>query len=253
MNVLNVTVPARSFFRPALLLFLLAGLHLGGVSHAQSSNPYCIPGLGGQVFATGKALEVEILFPPSHPLYTDELLLTLPDYQEPLATNHEVGKIVSLGRPEAGVELLFSMFVQPTGNTFTIGPAPRNFDGIPHARVECVDAYEAIIGFEDIQEGGDDVFPESDYSYNDLLFSLRSAPYLGDVNVDGAVGVEDAVVTLKYIVSRAYLPSKAAGLADLNGDSAIDVGDAVSILRTAVGMEALVESGGERGGEEYPE
>jgi hypothetical protein len=46
-----------------------------------------------------------------------------------------IGSTVDLGFFSAGTELMFRLHVNNTGNDWFTGPASRNGDGLPHARV----------------------------------------------------------------------------------------------------------------------
>ena len=59
----------------------------------------------------------------------------------------------------------------------------------------------------------------------------------GDVNMDGALTVEDALLALRGAMSLTAL-GDAAYLADFNGDGEVTITDALDILRTAMGIIA---------------
>lgn len=78
---------------------------------------------------------------------------------------------ISLGSSfGAGDELIFSLYVKNTGNTFYTGDSSRNLDDLAHASAitSLVDGvYVTEVGFEDLYGGGD-------LDYNDFMFSLTN-------------------------------------------------------------------------------
>ncbi len=145
--------------------------------------------IGGQLFATGGNVTVEVL--PASAGYTSELHLISPGPDRFIALNHDVGTVVNLGSFTAGVELVFGIYVRDTGDTFRMGPASRNPDGIEHAGVDNTAPGVAIVGFEDLLGGGD-----LDYDDNVFKFTGGIAP-LGcpaDVSVPTDPGLASAVV-----------------------------------------------------------
>lgn len=78
-----------------------------------------------------------------------------------------VGSTKDLGSFAAGVELIFRLHVNNTGDDFFTGPAARNADGQAHARVEgSWLPNEVLVSFEDLNGGP--------YDYNDLSFSFTN-------------------------------------------------------------------------------
>jgi hypothetical protein len=131
------------------------------------------PVIGQRVFAPGGELEVEILPGQRGGVYTGELRLVSPGPARTIGLDHDAGKIVKLGPIPRGSELLFEVHVRDSGNTFRIGPAERNPDGMAHSAAQLLPDGEAIIGFEDISKGGDGRYPGPDNGYNDVLFYLK--------------------------------------------------------------------------------
>lgn len=85
------------------------------------------------------------------------------------AENHAsaVGSTVNLGSFAAGVELLFRLHVNNTGEDFYTGPGSRNSDGHAHARVQGNwQPNEILVSFEDLRGGP--------YDFNDLSFSFTN-------------------------------------------------------------------------------
>ena len=124
---------------------------------------FAVPVLGEKIFATGGAIEVEIL--NAYARYDSELHIYSPTSQY-IATNRDVGTVVNLGTFSAGEELIFGIYVRNTGDTFYMGPGGRNADGIEHAKVDFLGAGIANISFEDLFGGGD-------RDYDDNMFQFR--------------------------------------------------------------------------------
>lgn len=132
-------------------------------SIVQGGSLDCRTGLGGQVFSTGT--EIEIRIEASEADFTDEIYLFAPE-RRLLGTNKDTGKVVRFTFP-TGNELVFGIIVRETGQTFQIGPSPRNPDGLFHATVNCLGNDTARIGFEDFFGGGDQ-------DYDDAVLFLRA-------------------------------------------------------------------------------
>ncbi len=168
---------------------IVFGLILGLLLMA--ARPLSAAGIiGGQLFATGGEVVVEVQ--PATAGYTSELHLISPGPDRFIALNTQVGTVVNLGSFPAGVELIFAIYVQNTGDTFQMGPASRNPDGIEHAGVDNTGPGVAIVGFEDLLGGGD-----LDYDDNVFKFTGGIAP-LGcpsDVTVPTDPGQVSAVVS----------------------------------------------------------
>lgn len=147
-----------------LVLSLFAStMFAPGPARAQQS-PGCESGIGGRVFSNGGEVEVEILQASAG--WTSELHFLSPGPPRFIGTNRDAGTVVRLGSFPAGTELVFSMFVRYTQNTFMMGAGSANPDGIPHAEVTCFGDGTAKIGFEDQMGGGD-------RNYADLIFAVR--------------------------------------------------------------------------------
>lgn len=194
----------RRLFRPLVLVVCLVGLLLVGF-------PASADMLGGQLFATGGEVTVEIL--PSTAGFTSELWLhesTAPYNRVVLiGTNREVGKVVNLGSFPTGQELVFGIYVRDTGDTFLIGPADRNPDMIPHADVIFLGSGDALVGFEDLLGGGD-----RDYDDNIFRFTGGIAP---EPVITAAVDVHPrSCPNPVNLGSRGVLPVALLGTADFD-------------------------------------
>ena len=63
------------------------------------------------------------------------------------------------------------------------------------------------------------------------------APVIGDINGDGTIGIDDALMLMRYAIGTEGLTDEQAARADLNGDGAVDVFDALLALRAALNGE----------------
>jgi hypothetical protein len=136
-------------------------------------------GVGGQLFATGGTVELDVR--PATAVFVTELFLRNDDGTRgpTLALNTETGKHVVIGPFPAGRELVFGIFVRNTGETFLMGPASRNRDGVAHARVTQIAQRVFDVGFEDTLFGGD-----RDYDDNVFRFTGNLAPNVPPVADD---------------------------------------------------------------------
>jgi len=154
------------------LTTIAAGLLLGltsGLTHA-----YATLGNGGQIFATGGEVSVDVL--PSSSGF-DNIINLFWGYTD---ANHNITDVtyigvdnhlatVNLGTFAAGTELVFGI-VSPQG-TFLMGDGSRNADGLAHGWVgwyPTVDGFSEswVVGFEDLLTGGD-------RDYNDAIFRVN--------------------------------------------------------------------------------
>jgi hypothetical protein len=78
-----------------------------------------------------------------------------------------VGTEIDLGTFAAGTVLNFRMHVDNTGHDFYMGPAAANFDNVFHAAATLSSNNVAVVGFEDLQGGGD-------RDYNDIQFKVTN-------------------------------------------------------------------------------
>jgi hypothetical protein len=147
----------------AALIAVAAALALAAPAEAQAV-------IGGRLFATGGT--VDIVVQPGTAGYASQLFLRRADgTRNNVALNTEVGKQVTVGPFPAGKELVFGITVLNGGQTFFVGPASRNPDGIAHADVTETGVRTFLVGFED-QFGGGDL----DYDDNVFQFTGNLAP-----------------------------------------------------------------------------
>lgn len=145
----------------------LAALCLCGVAPAMAA-----PVIGAQLFWSGGDVKITVL--PATAGFTSELTLfsAAPDIF--IALNSAVGAVVTLSAAtldvdhDVGDELVFGIFVQNTADTFLMGPAARNADGIEHAAVDALGSGVFIVGFEDLFGGGD-------LDYDDNVFRFEGS------------------------------------------------------------------------------
>ena len=161
---------------------LLAGLLAAQPGHAAAV-------IGAQLYSTGGDVTVEVQ--PATAGYVSELHLFSPSPARFIALNTEVGTTVNLGSFPAGTELIFGIYVRDTGDTFLMGPATRNADGLAHAGVDFQGPGLAIVGFEDLLGGGD-----LDYDDNVFKFTGGIAPLVcpSDIVTGNGLGQCSAVV-----------------------------------------------------------
>jgi hypothetical protein len=133
-------------------------------TRALAQAPTCEGGIGGRILSAGGDVIVEIL--PAIAGFTSELSLVSPGPVRYIATNRDVGTIVTVGSFAAGVELVFSIHVRETDRTFYSGSGSSNPDGLGHGDVTCLSKGTSRIGFEDQFGGGD-------RNYADLICEVR--------------------------------------------------------------------------------
>ncbi|MBE2216117.1 MAG: DUF4114 domain-containing protein [Opitutaceae bacterium] len=151
--------------RSTLRLFTLvaASVFLAAAAHA-------VPILGGNIVVTADS-EVHVTFEGYSAGYTSQLFLQNPGNDLGMLFVNKttaVGSTIALGTFAAGTELIFRLFVVPTGQNFLTGDALRNSDNIAHAYIETI-GNKTFVGFEDIWGGGD-------RDYNDYMFSVTANP-----------------------------------------------------------------------------
>ncbi len=115
--------------------------------------------------------------------FTADVYYEAPSGRVLLGTTHAANGPVDLSGFETGDEMVFSIYVRDTGQTYYTGPASRNPDGIEHANV-TVSEHVVTIGFEDLPGGGD-------LDYDDvtltLTFTDTTPPTISGVSVDKSV------------------------------------------------------------------
>jgi hypothetical protein len=132
------------------------------------------PILGAQLYWAGG--DVTITVQGSTAGYLSELKLFSADPDRFIAYNapngNPAGTTVTLTAAELDVnhdpgdELIFGIFVTNTGDTFLLGPASRNPDGLIHGAVDDLGGGILRVGFEDLFGGGD-------LDYDDNVFDFQ--------------------------------------------------------------------------------
>lgn len=124
--------------------------------------------LGGKLFVADTG-NVTVTFLGSDAGYTDVLFFDPFGRNLQMFNGHAtpVGTTLNLGSFTKGTELTFRMHVNNTGHDFYTGPASANFDNVLHAKATLDDNKSAVLGFEDIQGGGD-------RDYNDIQFRVTN-------------------------------------------------------------------------------
>jgi hypothetical protein len=174
----------------AALIAVAAALVLAAPAEAQGV-------IGGQLFATGGT--VDVVVQPSTAVFTSQLFLLHPDgTRENISLNTEVGKHVTVGPFAVGQELVFGITViGDAGPTFLMGPASRNADGIAHAEVTETGVRTFLVGFEDLDGGGD-----LDYHDNVFQFTGNLAPSRAPLADDQTVTATTAPLRIREARSR---------------------------------------------------
>jgi hypothetical protein len=131
----------------------------------------CKSGFGARLFSTQRDIQIVVIPPQAD--FTDEIRLARP-VSRFIATNRYTGPPIDIFSYRVGEELVFSIFVRETGQTFYSGPGSNNPDGLVHARVDCLGNGRARISFEDTFGGGD-------RDYDDAVFEIVSGRFQGPI------------------------------------------------------------------------
>lgn len=73
--------------------------------------------------------------------------------------------------------------------------------------------------------------------FTDIKDKFKSS--LGDVNADGKIDIEDAVMVINHVNGQKALTDDEAGRANVDGNSSIDIEDAVAIISHVNGVKSL--------------
>ncbi len=76
----------------------------------------------------------------------------------------------------------------------------------------------------------------ADEVYVDEVIYSGSVSVLGDANSSGSVTIEDALLTLRYVMGLVPGSALTLGNCDIDGGGTIDIDDALAILRMAMGL-----------------
>jgi hypothetical protein len=132
--------------------------------------PIAAPGTEGFSIIVSSTDPVIATYQGTSASFSDDLFLD--NTGEFLFNNHSsaVGSTVDLGSFAIGTELLFRLHVNNTGFDYFTGPASRNPDNMPHARVQSdFEPDTALVSFEDLFN-----VPEGSRGYNDLSFTFTN-------------------------------------------------------------------------------
>lgn len=168
------------------------------------------PIVGQQLFGTGG--EVSVVYLGANAAFTNDLYLFDPTDMTPLEVTDASGGLgkgaiftskesplratVNLGTFAKGQELIFGVYVRNTQQTYFLGPASRNPDGLAHGMVgaggsglypfHVVDPDKLGVAFEDI------FGTESDRDFDDLVFAFSGVttevPEPGTLSLLGLAG-----------------------------------------------------------------
>ena len=173
-------IRGRMLFLPLVLLVVLAA------PLTAQAFPIAPPGTEGlKIIVTGLGPVVASMatYEGNSATYSNDLYLMLDGLGNPgddgnlsndlfVFNNHlsPVGSTMNLGTFAVGTELMFRLFVNNTGYNYYSGPASRNPDGMPHARVQGNwQPNTTLVSFEDLYGT-----PEGVNGYNDLSFSFTN-------------------------------------------------------------------------------
>jgi hypothetical protein len=129
--------------------------------------PIADPGTEGFSVIVGSTNDVIATYQGNSAAFSNDLYLQ--NTGTFIFNNHTspVGSTANLGSFAIGTELIFRLHVNNTGNDFFTGPASRNPDNEPHARVQNNwMPNETLVSFEDLLNGP--------FVYNDLSFSFTN-------------------------------------------------------------------------------
>ncbi len=121
---------------------------------------------GDSLYSAGGHVTVEIL--NSDAGYTSALSLYAP-LPIAIGSNRDTGLFADLGVFAGGTEMVFQLYVRDTGDAFFTGPAARNPDGLLHANVIWEGPNTALVGFEDINGGGDEDFNDCQFRFTGVV------------------------------------------------------------------------------------
>ncbi len=171
---------------------------LGIISLGASAFPIASPGTEGFLVIAAGSSPVVATYEGNSASYSNDLYLERDGLGNPgidgntandlfLFNNHvnNPGNTASVGTFSAGVELVFRLHVNNTGDNFFSGPGSRNVDGNAHARVQDNWAPgTTLVSFEDLRGGP--------FVFNDLSFSFsntRSTPVPDSMSTGLGLGV----------------------------------------------------------------
>lgn len=182
--------------------------------------------LGGQILATGEAVEVKVLSEFTG-LFDNDICLVSPGSVNCFAmSNLDGGKVVQLGTFPAGTELLLGIVTHNTINNtldrFYMGPACRNFDAAVHNFVQTPPSGAVRVGFEDLRGGANSNFVDAgfDLTGGTAIDPTTSAPErCNGVDDDCSNGTDNNPVDVGFSCSTGQQGVCAAGTTQCSAGS----------------------------------
>ncbi len=112
------------------------------------------------------------------------------------------------------------------------------------AMVESLEKIDGNISYEEFTDNGHEIWSQVygmsdqlEWLFSQSLSGKQPEPVFeqGDVDADGKISANDALMVLKSVVNKVVLTEDAAIRADVNLDEKINAGDALDILKYVVG------------------
>lgn len=168
---------------------LTAGVLVAGLL-GTAGTVSAAPVIGAQLYWAGGDVTVTVQSSTAGFLSELRLYSTVPDifiaYNAP--NGNPAGTVVTLTEAQLDVnhdigdELIFGIYVTNTGQTFKLGPASRNADGLIHGAINDLGGGVLRVGFEDIAGGGD-------RDYDDNVFDFRGGVRTNAVPEPGSLAL----------------------------------------------------------------
>lgn len=156
-----------------------AGLVLSSVANAATISLAGAPDSRGNQASTlfssfGNALKFTFVSKDAN--FTSDLNLVY-NNQFIFNNNTAAGTMVTVNGPMSGAEILMSIFVNNTSNTWYSGNPTQNADGIVHAMITALGNGVFRVAFEDLFIGRNS--PEGEPDFNDFVFTVQEVPVPG--------------------------------------------------------------------------
>ena len=137
---------------------------------AGSANAYTYDMSGVSLFVVNPEESVTVTYLSKDASYTHKLGSNVSSDTLFNTGDDAFNTVKDLGVFTAGTEIVFSLFVNNTGETFFSGSAVSNPDGVVHAGVdtEFFGNNKVVLGFEDL------LLKNTDNDYNDVVFSVSN-------------------------------------------------------------------------------
>lgn len=120
-----------------------------------------------RILTDDAATPITVTYVYSDTDYDDELWIDSPTSRQLVRSwADSPGLQYSLGPWGEGTELVFGLQVNDTGDHWQSGPGSRNSDGVVHGAVTYEGSCSWLVGFEDLNGGGD-------RDYNDVVFRVQ--------------------------------------------------------------------------------